>query len=279
MIMRTFVILISLVLISGVEAKPMNEHQTVSYLVGENLGMQLKSVKHLDLAALKQALDQSLAGKPPTLDFRKAFAAYRQKPDDKTGKDFSTAAGMVFAQEVKKLRKDGIRIDTAFLIKAMQDVQKNGKGNLTLDQRDAAIAMIKKAAGRKIEKIKETGEAFLAKNKKKAGIKTTKTGLQYRVVKKGKGDGPKASDWVTVHYRGTLINGDEFDSSYKRKQPATFRLNQVIKGWTEGLQLMKPGGKNVFYIPSDLGYGDRGGGAKIPGGSVLIFEVELIRVN
>jgi FKBP-type peptidyl-prolyl cis-trans isomerase FkpA len=129
------------------------------------------------------------------------------------------------------------------------------------------------------EKNKAEGEKFLAENKSKAGIKTTASGLQYSVMTEGKGPHPKAEDVVTVHYRGTLIDGTEFDNSYTRKEPATFKLNQVIPGWTEGLQLMTVGSKYMFYIPSELGYGTRGGGQKIGPNSTLIFQVELISIQ
>ncbi len=124
---------------------------------------------------------------------------------------------------------------------------------------------------------KKAGSAFLAENAKKEGVTTLPSGLQYKVVKEGTGDNPKPTDKVTVHYKGTLIDGKVFDSSIDRGQPASFQLNRVIKGWTEGLQLMKPGGKAILYIPSELGYGDRTT-PTIPGGSALIFEVELISI-
>jgi FKBP-type peptidyl-prolyl cis-trans isomerase FklB len=123
------------------------------------------------------------------------------------------------------------------------------------------------------------GEKYLADNKKKDGVKTTASGLQYRSIKEGTGPQPKATDTVTVNYRGTLIDGTEFDSSYKRGQPATFPLNGVIKGWTEGLQLMKKGSKYQFVIPPNLAYGDRAVGADIGPNSTLIFEVELLDVK
>ena len=110
-------------------------------------------------------------------------------------------------------------------------------------------------------------------------MKATASGLQYKVIKEGNGPQPKASDTVTVDYKGTLINGTEFDSSYKRGEPATFPLNGVIKGWTEGLQLMKTGGKTQFFIPADLAYGQRQMGPDIPPNSTLIFEVELKSVQ
>ncbi|MBH38467.1 hypothetical protein CL658_05480 [bacterium] len=125
----------------------------------------------------------------------------------------------------------------------------------------------------------QKSEKFLAQNKTKDGIKQLKSGLQYKVIKNGNGKMPKEDDNVTVHYRGTLIDGTEFDSSYKRNEPAEFKLNQVIKGWTEGLQLMKEGSKWEFYIPSALAYGANGAGAMIGPNQALIFEVELIRIN
>ena len=126
----------------------------------------------------------------------------------------------------------------------------------------------------------EQGQAYLAENAKKPGVKTTASGLQYTVLKEGTGKSPKATDTVLVHYRGTLLNGTEFDSSYKRNQPIEFPLNGVIPGWTEGVQLMKEGAKYQFVIPSNLAYGRRG----TPGGPIgpdetLIFEVELLKVR
>lgn len=124
----------------------------------------------------------------------------------------------------------------------------------------------------------EEGQAFLAQNAQNDGVMTTESGLQYRVIEEGEGDRPSASDRVTVHYKGTLINGVEFDSSYSRGEPATFGLNQVIAGWTEGLQLMTEGSKYEFFIPSDLAYGEQGRPGPIGPNSTLIFEVELIEI-
>ncbi|HJX25460.1 MAG TPA: FKBP-type peptidyl-prolyl cis-trans isomerase [Chthoniobacterales bacterium] len=129
------------------------------------------------------------------------------------------------------------------------------------------------------EKNAADGVKFLAENKSKSGVKTTASGLQYKVIKEGSGAQPKAADTVTVNYRGTLINGTEFDSSYKRGQPATFPVNGVIKGWTEALQLMKVGSKYQLFIPSSLAYGERAVSADIAPNSTLIFEVELIEVK
>lgn len=131
----------------------------------------------------------------------------------------------------------------------------------------------------KAEKNKKEGITFLEQNKAKAGIKVTPSGLQYKIITEGTGKTPTPTDSVTVHYKGMLLNGTVFDNSYDRGEPAKFVLNAVIPGWTEGLQLMKEGGKAELYIPSDLAYGDRGAGNVIPGGSALIFEVELIKVK
>ncbi len=127
--------------------------------------------------------------------------------------------------------------------------------------------------------LAETGADFLANNAKKAGVTVTDSGLQYEVIQSGDGRSPNRTARVTVHYRGTLVDGREFDSSYKRGEPATFPLNRVIAGWTEGLQLMKEGDKWRFFIPSNLGYGQRGTGSMIGPNETLIFEVELIKVQ
>ena len=126
---------------------------------------------------------------------------------------------------------------------------------------------------------KAAGEAFLAENAKKEGVVTLPSGLQYQVLKEGNGKRPSATDQVVCHYEGTLIDGTVFDSSYKRKEPATFGLNQVIAGWTEGVQLMQEGAKYRFFIPYGLAYGERGAGAQIPPFAALVFDVELIQVK
>ena len=123
------------------------------------------------------------------------------------------------------------------------------------------------------------GEKFLQDNATKEGVVTTASGLQYKVLTEGTGKSPKATDTVLVHYAGTLINGTEFDSSYRRKEPIEFPLNRVIAGWTEGVQLMKEGAKYRFFIPSKLAYGTRGAGRDIGPNETLIFEVELLKVS
>src|SRR5438034_8050577 len=158
-----------------------------------------------------------------------------------------------------------------------------GKPQLTQDQiKEVMTAFEKdmqqkqKAAG---EKNAAEGAKFLEENKKKEGVKTTASGLQYKMIKEGTGAQPKATDTVTVNYRGTLINGTEFDSSYKRGEPATFPVNGVIKGWTEALQLMKAGSKYQLFIPPNLAYGERAVGPDISPNSTLIFDVELMDVK
>ena len=139
-------------------------------------------------------------------------------------------------------------------------------------KQQAAAAEAGKAA-------KAAGEAFLAENGKKEGVVTLPSGLQYQVLKEGNGKKPSATDQVVCHYEGTLIDGTVFDSSYQRNQPATFGLNQVIAGWTEGVQLMQEGAKYRFFIPYNLAYGERGAGAQIPPFAALVFDVELIEVK
>ena len=126
---------------------------------------------------------------------------------------------------------------------------------------------------------KDAGDAFLAKNKARTEVTTLSSGLQYRIIKEGTGTAPTLDDTVTTHYRGTLIDGTEFDSSYKRNEPVKFPVNGVIPGWTEALQLMKPGSKWELFIPSDLAYGERGAGHLIGPNSTLIFEIELLSIE
>ena len=155
-----------------------------------------------------------------------------------------------------------------------------GKPQLNPDQVKEVMATFEKDMEQKQkeagDKNKTEGVKFLEENKKKEGVKTTASGLQYKVVKDGNGPQPKASDTVTVNYRGTLINGTEFDSSYKRGQPASFPVNGVIKGWTEALQLMKVGSKYQLFIPSNLAYGERSVSPDLAANSTLIFDVELL---
>ena len=187
----------------------------------------------------------------------------------------------------KSFKMQGAPIDPDILAQGLKDALADRALAMSDSSMEACVMQFQQAlASRQSERAaiassenRKEGEAFLAENKKKAGVVSLPSGLQYRIVKEGTGATPKATDQVTVHYKGTLINGKKFDSSYDRNEPATFRLNQVIKGWTEGVQLMNVGSKFEFFIPSDLAYGDRQMGADIPPGSLLIFEVELIGVK
>jgi len=179
-----------------------------------------------------------------------------------------------------KLRQQKIDLDTKAFKQGVEDALKKESKLSDQEQKAAFMKMItmqQKSDSMSAQKAKSEGQKFLEGNETKPGIKVTASGLQYKVIKKGKGKSPKAADKVRVHYKGVLLNGQEFDSSYKRNQPAEFPLNRVIKGWTEGLQLMKKGAKFQFFIPSELGYGDSSSGS-IPGGSVLIFDVELLKI-
>lgn len=155
-------------------------------------------------------------------------------------------------------------------------------GRLQLDEQEAQMIVqdfFQRKSEEQAKNAKAEGENFLAENGKKEGVVVLSSGLQYQVLREGNGNKPSATDQVECHYEGTLINGQVFDSSYKRGQTATFGLNQVIKGWTEGLQLMQEGAKYRFFIPYHLAYGAQGAGQNIPPYATLIFDVELVKVK
>ncbi len=200
-------------------------------------------------------------------------------PKDK----LSYALGMSMG---KNLHRDGIEIDPNVLLKGMNDAMSGGTMLMTDQEAQAAIMELQNSLRQKQEAKmqqqgeanKKEGDAFLAANKAKEGVVTLPSGLQYKILKAGTGPKPTATDSVVCNYRGTLINGTEFDSSYKRGQPATFPVNGVIKGWTEALQLMPVGSKWQLFVPPDLAYGPRGAGSDIGPDSTLIFEVELMSI-
>jgi FKBP-type peptidyl-prolyl cis-trans isomerase FklB len=203
----------------------------------------------------------------------------------KTQKDkFSYALGMKMGEN---LHKQSVPVDPAILARGLRDALTGGKTQLTDEQAQAALAAVQNDIRQKQqEKMQEAaagntkqGGAFLAANKGKEGVVTLPSGLQYKILTAGTGPKPAATDSVVCNYRGTLIDGKEFDSSYKRGEPVTFGVNGVIKGWTEALQLMPVGSKWQLFIPPDLAYGDRGAGADIGPGSTLIFEVELLSIQ
>jgi FKBP-type peptidyl-prolyl cis-trans isomerase FklB len=186
------------------------------------------------------------------------------------------------------LHRQGIDVDNAALIQGMKDALAGGKTLLTEDEARSALMQLQKEmqekqqakAAQEGEANKKEGEAFLAANKTKEGVVTLPSGLQYKILTPGTGPKPTASDSVVCNYKGTLINGSEFDSSYKRGEPATFPVTGVIKGWTEALQLMPVGSKWQLFIPPDLAYGPRGTpGGPIGPNATLIFEVELISIK
>ncbi len=196
----------------------------------------------------------------------------------------SYAIGMDIGQSLQTLKAD---LDRELLVAAINDRLDSDNTKLTAEEAGKVKqAFFKKqaeerAAEQKIaaEKNVSAGKAFLEANAKKKGVTTTASGLQYEVLTQGKGDKPAATDKVTVNYKGSLVDGTEFDSSYTRGEPVTFPLNGVIKGWTEGVQLMSVGSKFKFVLPSDLAYGENGAGPKIGPNSVLVFEVELLGIG
>lgn len=191
----------------------------------------------------------------------------------------SYGIGSQIANTVKQQNPD---IDANAIALAFKDVL-SGNPRLGKNEMRKAIRLYqnKKNKQRKKqgEKNKIESQVYLEENKKKKGVVTTASGLQFKVLRKGDGNRPKANNTVMVNYKGTLINGEEFDSSYNRDVPATLALNRVIKGWSEGMQLMNVGSKFQFFIPPDLGYGERGAGINIPPHTMLIYEVELIEIK
>jgi FKBP-type peptidyl-prolyl cis-trans isomerase FklB len=214
--------------------------------------------------------------------FSYCFAAENPALKDQKGKE-SYSLGFQFGQSLKA---QGLDIDLEVYTSGIKDALGGKNPSLSQEEMRKAISdlqnRIMAARQKEIKEIAErnlaAGKAFLEENKKKEGIKTLPSGLQYKVAAEGSGKTPKAADNVTVNYKGTLIDGTEFDSSYKRGKPATFQADRVIKGWTEALQLMKEGSKWQLFIPPELGYGSRGAGPIAPN-STLIFEVELISVK
>lgn len=189
------------------------------------------------------------------------------------------ANGIVMANNVK--RQMGADFKMEVFLAAFSAALKGEATQISTDDANKIFSDYNRSAQtRAIEKNKKEGQAFLDANKKRPGVTTTASGLQYEVMKKGTGTvNPKATDRVEVHYHGTLIDGTVFDSSVQRGKTATFGLNQVIPGWTEGVQLMTEGDKFKFFLPSNLAYGDRSAGANIKPGSTLVFEVELLKIN
>ena len=190
---------------------------------------------------------------------------------------FAYAVGIQFALSLKSAP---FPVDMAAVLRAMTDVAEGKKAVLTEDEAQSVQrSYIMKWQQEEQAASAEKSKAWFTENAKKKGVKETETGLQYLVLKEGKGAKPKMGETVSVHYRGTLLDGKEFDSSYNRGKPMEFEVGRVIPGWNEGLQLMAIGSKYKFFIPSSLGYGPRGAGRAIPPNSTLIFEVELLEIK
>lgn len=216
------------------------------------------------------------------------FGSWGFAQDQKPLKDQKDKQSYVIGVDIgRALQRQGLQFDPEILSKGLKDGVSGGKLLMTDQEIQETMMALQKEMRAKQEeanknageKNKKDGEAFLAENKKKDGVKTTPSGLQYKVIKAGTGKKPKATDTVLVHYRGTLIDGTEFDSSARRGQPLSIKVNQVIPGWTEAMQLMEEGAKWELYIPSNLAYAERGAGQQIGPNATLIFEVELISVQ
>jgi len=212
--------------------------------------------------------------------------AQQQTAPLKTVKDKeSYVIGLNLGADMKRRSVDNLNYD--LLLQGIRDAYSGGKQLLTQEEQTQIWADFQKNLAEKqkvntmkmAEENKKKGDAFLAENKTKEGVVTTASGLQYKVLRAGKGAKPKLEDTVTTHYRGTLINGTEFDSSYSRNEPVSFPVKGVIPGWTEALQLMETGSKWQLFIPSDLAYGPKGAGGVIGPNETLIFEVELLSIG
>jgi FKBP-type peptidyl-prolyl cis-trans isomerase len=222
--------------------------------------------------------------KPATATTSKSTTAKAPAPLTTAKDKLSYSIG---ADVGKKLKSQSIEVDPAIVERGLRDTLAGNKTALTDDEMRTALMDLQKqlrekqmAAVKELgEKNKKEGDSFLAANKAKEGVVALPSGLQYKILKAGEGPKPTASDTVVCNYRGTLIDGTEFDSSYKRGEPATFPVGGVIKGWTEALQLMPAGSKWQLFIPSELAYGERGAGGNIAPNSTLIFEVELLSIQ
>lgn len=202
--------------------------------------------------------------------------AYGEKPQTEKEK-----VSYVFGHQVgENLKRNNMDLDLDFFINGITRGLEGKKSLFTKEEaKDLLIRFQQQMTAAKFNKNKEKEDRFLTANSMKKGVKQTKSGLQYKIIKEGSGIKPTLTSKVTVHYKGTLLSGKVFDSSYKRGKPATLPLNGVVKGWQEALQLMKEGAKWTLFIPSKLGYGKRGAGRIIGPGEMLIFDIELIKVD
>jgi FKBP-type peptidyl-prolyl cis-trans isomerase FklB len=235
------------------------------------------------------------APKPQTTPASKAPGTTPAKPHTATGTklplalktDKDKVSYAIGVNIGKSMRKDTVDVDPAIFSRGMKDAMAGGKLLLSDDEIKATLTKLQtdlrarqEVAMQEAGEInKKAGDDFLAQNKTKEGVVALPDGLQYKILKEGNGPKPAATDSVVCNYRGSLIDGTEFDSSYKRGQPATFPVNGVIKGWTEAVQLMPVGSKWQLFVPADLAYGNRGAGPDIGPNATLIFEVELLSIQ
>jgi FKBP-type peptidyl-prolyl cis-trans isomerase FkpA len=190
--------------------------------------------------------------------------------------DASYAFGVALGSDFKQA---GLTLDYDALVEGLRDAMEGRETRISLEDAMPLIqGALREGMARLAGENRQRGEEFLAENGRKPGVVTTPSGLQYEVVSEGTGSKPQPSDTVSVHYEGALLNGEVFDSSYARDEPAEFALDEVIPGWTEGIQLMSVGGSYRFFIPSDLAYGEQGFGSVIPANSTLVFRVELLEI-
>lgn len=233
-------------------------------LMGASVFAQSKKELEAEVSSLKNQLWQLKNPKDIELTDKHTKASY--------------GLGVLVASNVKSQGGDSLNVDA--IIAGIKDVFQSK--TLKMEQQECSMIVqqyMQATAEKRTSKAKEEGLKFLADNKTKEGVQVTASGLQYKVLSTGKGKMPAADGSVTVHYTGKLVDGTVFDSSVQRGEPATFKLNEVVTGWTEALQLMHEGDKWIIVLPSELGWGEQGAGEQIPPYSVVIFEVELIKVN
>jgi FKBP-type peptidyl-prolyl cis-trans isomerase FklB len=233
----------------------------------------LATVVSVSAQTKKPATKAKTAAKPAA----KTTASAAVKPLKTSSDSLSYAFGVSLGEYLKS---QGVNnLNYALLTKAIDQCLKKQPTYFDMAQANQVIGQVAQAKVQKtVSSEKQKGTAFLTQNKGKAGVKVTPTGLQYEILKAGTGAKPTASDTVSAHYAGSLLDGKEFDNSYKRGEPLQIPVSGVIPGWTEALQMMPVGSKWKLYIPSELGYGDYGAGQEIPGGATLVFEVELLSI-